>query len=421
MPSVRPALFVLLGSVAAASAAAASDRPPWREANDLPLSDQARSALVNRADLPIESEPSAGGGRRGAGILGARLPVYGAIRGPGCLGRWISVGPLAWVCEDAVTLGPEPAIDVADRSALAAPNGLPFRYSFVGRDGSYGYKSLRDADEVAPEQELEPGFAVAVVDERTKGDERFALTHHGLWVPMRDLGPIGAFAFHGEAVEHGKLDFGWVVEDRAPTYTKPDLAARAKGTHARFERIDVLEEQKLRGQSFVRIGASEWVRARDVRRPTRAPAPPEVGPAERWIDVELSSQTLVAYEAGEPVFATLVSTGKGAPGSDSATPKGTFRIWVKLLSTNMDNLEDDEAQRYYAIEDVPYVQFFSKGVGLHGAFWHRSFGHVRSHGCVNLAPLDAQRLFAFTSPRLPAGWSAALPTSVEQGTVVRVR
>ena len=68
--------------------------------------------------------------------------------------------------------------------------------------------------------------------------------------------------------------------------------------------------------------------------------------------------------------------------------------------------------KYYAIEDVPYVQYFAKGVGLHGAFWHRGFGHVRSHGCVNLAPLDAQRLFAFTSPHLPAGWTAVLPTAI---------
>ena len=142
---------------------------------------------------------------------------------------------------------------------------------------------------------------------------------------------------------------------------------------------------------------------------------------ERWIDVDLTTQTLVAYEGDRPVFATLVSTGKGKEGTDAATPKGEFRIWVKLMSSNMDNLEDEEAMKYYAIEDVPYVQYFSSGVGLHGAFWHRGFGNVRSHGCVNLAPLDAQRLFAFTSPHLPAGWTAVLPTATEEGTLVRVR
>jgi lipoprotein-anchoring transpeptidase ErfK/SrfK len=137
--------------------------------------------------------------------------------------------------------------------------------------------------------------------------------------------------------------------------------------------------------------------------------------------VELATQTVVAYEGRRPVFATLVSTGKGRKGSPNATPPGTSRIWIKLLSSDMDNLEDESASRYYRMEDVPYVQYFSKGVGLHGAFWHRSFGRVRSHGCVNLAPLDAQRLFWWTSPRLPAGWTAAVPTAHEPGTVVRVR
>ena len=87
----------------------------------------------------------------------------------------------------------------------------------------------------------------------------------------------------------------------------------------------------------------------------------------------------------------------------------------------MTNLEDDDANGYYAIEDVPWVMFFHKGYGLHGAFWHRAFGHVRSHGCVNLTPGDAKWLFDWTSPALPPGWSAVLPTPDEPGTLVRVR
>ena len=58
----------------------------------------------------------------------------------------------------------------------------------------------------------------------------------------------------------------------------------------------------------------------------RAPRPGAVGPRERWIDVDLSSQTLMAYEGDAPVFATLVATGIGGPGSPLATPVGIFRI-----------------------------------------------------------------------------------------------
>jgi hypothetical protein len=97
------------------------------------------------------------------------------------------------------------------------------------------------------------------------------------------------------------------------------------------------------------------------------------------------------------------------------------RLWVKLVSTNMDDLENDEVEQHYSIEDVPYVQFFDKAVALHGAFWHRDFGKPHSHGCVNLAPRDAEWLFGFTSPHVPAGWSAVMPMAYEKGTVVRVR
>jgi len=70
---------------------------------------------------------------------------------------------------------------------------------------------------------------------------------------------------------------------------------------------------------------------------------------------------------------------------------------------------------------VPYVMYFQAGYGLHGAFWHDSFGEVRSHGCVNLAPRDAQWLFYWASPRLPNGWSAVLPDPHDQGTLIVVR
>ena len=173
---------------------------------------------------------------------------------------------------------------------------------------------------------------------------------------------------------------------------------------------------------FVRIGDSEWIAARDIARPHLAPPPTEASaPHERWIDVELASQTLVAYEGPRPVYATLVSTGRGPPGTEAATPPGVHRIWVKILASDMDNVERDELDAHYSLEDVPYVQFFDKAVALHGTYWHRDFGRVKSHGCVNLAPLDSRWMFAFTGPHLPAGWVAAYPTAFDAGTVVRVR
>ena len=106
-----------------------------------------------------------------------------------------------------------------------------------------------------------------------------------------------------------------------------------------------------------------------------------------------ASQVLTAYVGERAVFATLVSTGRGADGSELATPRGTHRLWVKLKTSNMDNLDDESATENYAIQAVPWVMYFEHGYGLHGTFWHRDFGNKHSHGCVNLTPLDAERLF----------------------------
>jgi lipoprotein-anchoring transpeptidase ErfK/SrfK len=243
---------------------------------------------------------------------------------------------------------------------------------------------------------------------------------------MRDLGPVSATAFRGVEIGPGAAPgtaagFAWVVTKRAPVFAGPTLARPTRESLSQFVKVEVLEEDAK--AKFLRIGEGRWVEAKQMRRPTYEGPPSEVDVAggERWIDVELATQTLVAWEGDRPVFATLVSTGKGRQGTSTATPLGVHRIWVKLLSSNMDNLEDEYANRWYRMENVPWVQYFSKGVGLHGAFWHRSFGHVRSHGCVNLAPLDAQRLFWFTSPRLPAGWTAVLPGSDATGSLIRVR
>lgn len=411
--------LVLVGATPPASA---SELHSWHDPHDLPLAASVRSAVVQQHDAPIQEAPDAKSRRRGSALGGALLPVYGATPGPGCDGRWLQIGPLAWICQDAVTLSSLEPVDRDDRSHVIAEHGLPYRYFFVGKDGSWAYGSLRDADEAVPEQQLEPGFAVAGVDLKTKGIERYVLTSHNRWVPLRDLsGPARPFLFQGQSVEDGRLDFAWVVVDNARIYSRPDLTARTKATRSRFELVPVLETKQSRGERFVRIDEQSWLRARDLRQPTSAPPPDEILPGERWIDIELATQTLVLYEGDRPIFATLVSTGRGAQGTERATPKGVHRIWVKLRTTNMSNLSDEDATRLYAIEDVPYVQFFSKGVGLHAAFWHRSFGFEKSQGCVNLAPLDAQKLFELTSPRLPAGWHAALPTSLEEGTVVRVR
>lgn len=420
--------FGVLGTLALAFVSThsfAAHEPPWLGPDTPPLGEGLVSARILKSDQPILNAPWENAPRRGSAAKDVHLPIFAVRRGPGCTGRYLSVGPAAWVCEDAVELAATPFVDAAYRALRSNPDGLPFRYYFVGPDGSFAYKRLSAADIGTPDMQLEPGFAIAVVEERVADGNRYGRTHNELWVPMRDVGPARTLAFRGEQIprDDKALAFAWIVVDSADVFASPNPGAKKVDHRSRFERVPYYEEKTSGPTNFTRIGENAWVRSADLRHPSIAQPPTEVdiSSGERWIDVHLDTQTLVAYEGAQPVFATIVSTGKGREGSTTATPRGTFRIWAKLFTSNMDNLEDEGARRYYRMEDVPWVQYFSKGVGLHGAFWHRSFGHVRSHGCVNLAPIDAEWLFWWTGPRTPAGWTAVLPSNHDAGTVVRVR
>ena len=384
----------------------------------LPVTEGVRSVRVLRRDEPIFHEPHKGSARRGAAARGARLPVFDLARGGGCSGRWFAVGPLAWICEEGVEPSSAPA--PPERPRRTTSDGLPFSYYFVGPDGSFGYSDLLIAEEGVPDTQLLPGFGVAITREGQKpGGERYGLSTHGFWIPLRDLRPVTAPLLRGAVVD-AALDVAWVKTERARLRRAPGGAATGSPL-SRQTQLRVREERELNGKRWLRVGEQEWLPESEVARPSPAAPPPEVLPGERWFDVELKTQILTAYVGDRPAFATLVSTGRGAQGSELATPFGSYRVWVKLESSDMDNLENLEASESYAIQSVPWVMYFNKGVGLHGTFWHRAFGRVQSHGCVNLSPQDAERLFDWASPRLPSGWTAVLPTVYERGSLVRVR
>jgi hypothetical protein len=404
-----------------AARALAAEPKPWVPAGDLPIPASVRSAEVTRADEPVYQGPSTSEARRGAVAQGARVPVFAAKRGPGCRGRFLQIGALSWLCEEGALLSEAAPDTEADSVLPRAHDGMPYRYYFVGPDGSFGYHAIQTAEDGVPDAQLLKGFGVAVLRVETNPEGTpFGLTGEALWVPMRDLNPVVPFSFHGREL-NGTLDVAWVVTSNAIASKGPDKPKDPKLKLAKFQELSVLEQRELSGHRWFRFTEDTWLSDRDARAPTHASPPSEVRPGERWIDVEIASQVLTAYIGDRPVFATLVSTGKGAEGSILGTPRGVHRLWVKLRNSNMDNLDDASAAENYAIQAVPWVMYFEKGYGLHGTFWHRDFGNKHSHGCVNLTPLDAERLFAWTSPRLPQGWSAALPTSYEPGTLIRVR
>lgn len=102
----------------------------------------------------------------------------------------------------------------------------------------------------------------------------------------------------------------------------------------------------------------------------------------QWIEINLSSQRLIAWEGSLPVYAVIISTGKAA----TPTPTGVFAIQTRHRSTRMQG-ED------YDVPDVPYTMYYYGGYAIHGAYWHNRFGTPVSHGCINVAVDHARWLF----------------------------
>lgn len=142
-----------------------------------------------------------------------------------------------------------------------------------------------------------------------------------------------------------------------------------------------------------------------------------VAPGQKHIYVDLTKQTLYAYQGKTLVMQTLISSGKWHP-----TPDGTFAIWIKLRYTRMTG---GTGADFYDLPNVPYVMYFAndavsegEGFSLHGAYWHDNFGHPMSHGCINMRIVDAEKLYNWADP--PTTGDSTLATLTNPGTQVTI-
>lgn len=112
--------------------------------------------------------------------------------------------------------------------------------------------------------------------------------------------------------------------------------------------------------------------------------------SQRWIEINVSTQRLVAWEGHTPVYAVIISTGT----DNHPTLTGAFAVQSKYRVARMQG-ED------YDIPDVPYTMYFYGSYAIHGAYWHHRFGTPVSHGCVNVAVNHARWLFRWAAVGTP--------------------
>ncbi len=359
---------------------------------------------------------------------GTRLVVAGEVasRDPqGCHGKpWYAVRPFGFVCSEHVRaskLPPEPG------TALPPLPGrrVPHNYAIVRNDGVPAYASVADVRAGIIARELADNMSLVVDDAIEIDGAGYYRTRNGQLVPRESVGWMG----QGSAWQGVVLDgfaagpaFAWTAADKTVVRDRPDTAATALRTLAKRVRVPLVESSGTGRERWWRIGENAWISATELNEVIVVDPPDGVSSAERqtktgndqWVDVDVGEQVLVAYNGSTPVFATLVASGKSSP-----TPLGDYPVWAKVASMDMAN--QDWEDKPFMVQGVPWVLLFQGHNAIHGAYWHDRFGARRSHGCVNVAPIDAKWLFDWIGPTLPKGWTGYLPEDLTRAPVVHVR
>lgn len=132
-----------------------------------------------------------------------------------------------------------------------------------------------------------------------------------------------------------------------------------------------------------------------------APISPELEFQDKYVDVDLTTQTVRAYEKGNEVFSAIISSGLNmrVGGSNLRTPTGTFNILEKKPSKHMGDGSLASDLDAYELPGVPWTCFFTEqGHAFHGTYWHDNFGVPMSHGCINMRNDQAKWLYRWFRP-----------------------
>lgn len=277
-------------------------------------------------------------------------------------------------------------------------------------------------------QRLVKGFYIAVDRKFQWNGRQWFRSTKGYVAPSDTFHLTTGSAFKGiELDDTWHLPIGWVfgLGKTKNTYEVDVLAkkVKVKGSLKRLTAVNLTDEEAEIGKhTYIKCSDGSWMRKDDLRITTPSEPPADLAPGERWLDVDLSTQTAVLFEGTRPLYATLISSGKTHPQKDQdhSTPTGEWRIREKHVTATMDGDGTAAGDMPYSIEAVPYVMYFNKSYAVHGAFWHENYGVKMSHGCINMAPLDAKYVFFHTDPPVHPGWQGSWSSEERPGSRVVV-
>jgi LysM repeat protein len=244
--------------------------------------------------------------------------------------------------------------------------------------------------DASPKRRLGAGYIwVSLIDKVTYQGTEYYQINPGEYVRADVLRLYSPSTFHGVALAASpELPFAWILTKVQPHITPAGMVNHQAPIYQRYDLVQIFASQYVGSQRWYLVGPHQWIRQIYVGKIELSSRPAGVGPGARWVEVNLYEQTLAAYEGDRMVYATLISSGLPVWN----TPPGLYqgiqrRVEFGKMSGGL------EGSDYYWLEDVPWTLYYSGAYALHGAYWHDNFGYQESHGCVNMAPYDAQWIY----------------------------
>jgi hypothetical protein len=320
----------------------------------------------------------------------------------------------------------EPAFEDHQKRVLAARGGVPDE-RLAGIDVSLPDDQPPTFPELLPSVHegrvhLLRRSTVAYSREVRWGERGFLLAGDYTWVPKDRVKLYAPVTFRGTPLESVKLPIAFFRGEDRPQFRRGD-DGKLVPTGERFKRLSFVElgdeSVEYEGERYLALRSGGlYVKARDAVVPKprgKTPWGDAVDSSERlheepkgrrsWMEVSILGGWLIAYEDTKPVYATMISAGRGGGPVDgrptletASTPTGSFPINGKFATATM------EAPGEFVHSDVPWVQNLVGPYALHTAYWHDNWGNLMSAGCVNVSPDDAKWLYEFTDPKVPPGW-----------------
>jgi L,D-transpeptidase catalytic domain len=421
-----------LSAAAASSVRAAASPPAASSAQPEP----ARVYIKNRFVF-VRPRPDSHADWIGFLWFGASVALRSdkPVGGPGCA-TYYAIQPNGFVCVDgkqATLNADDPEFVAVSRYAPRLDQASPHRYA--ESSGAELLTALSGAEARWPtlpaffheaRRRLLPLSTIAYIDEATIDGHDWLLSADLLWLKKAQVTLYPEITFHGVALGTGSmLPVAMFRQPGKARYRHNDAGklVRSAEMFALHSSVALGSEVEIqRGERYFALAeGGDWVREQDAVVPTprsitpwgaRVGSDDHTGLAPKnarhtWIEVSVLGGWLLAYEGTRPVYATLISPGRGGIPQEgkntleiAATPLGTFPISGKLATVTM------QAPGEYVHSEVPWTQNFQKPYAIHTAYWHDNWGNPQSGGCINVSPIDGKWLFDFSEPSLPPGWHA---------------